>query len=282
MGVENGNGVQKYIPEVLERGLTDVMEDQLAEVTQIFGKELFIEPGPKEKARSKRYARSQFKRAIDVALATTILSLGGEALIDRTLDRVGAKSSNGSREYFWLPVSFLGMPEVLIPKVPTMREGAKDELKNPFSATSLIGGRSTEKDQRILDGEAQNVRKNSLDEFPQLLSLKSGEMTVVGSRAYYDLENHGTAILEKLCAQGDIDFSDSAKWILSRYRSTMAEFNPKPALLSLSSAYKSKDTDHYIRLLFDMAYSWHASPLLDMKIVALTAVNRGLKKKGAR
>ncbi|MHB8056665.1 MAG: sugar transferase [Desulfuromonadaceae bacterium] len=132
-----------------------------------------------------------------------------------------------------------------MPKFRTMR------TDTPAVATHLLGD-----PDRWLTPIGKFLRKSSLDELPQLLSILTGDMSIVGPRP-------------ALFNQDDL--------IALRTENSVHQLTP--GLTGWAQINGRDELPIPVKVEFDRWYLQHRSFLLDLKIIALTFV-KVLKKEG--
>jgi undecaprenyl-phosphate galactose phosphotransferase len=141
-------------------------------------------------------------------------------------------------------------------KFRTMRVDAEEVLKSdPELYEEFKKSFKLKNDPRITRF-GKFLRETSLDELPQLWNVLLGDMSLVGPRPVVEPE------LEK--------YGRYKKFYLS----------VRPGITGLWQISGRSDLDYTIRVSLDVFYVLNWSPLLDLKILALTPA-AVLKKKGA-
>lgn len=199
------------------------------------------------------------KRAIDIAGA---LILGLLALPILVAAAISLKVvSRGSIFYSQEREGEQGRG-ILVTKLRTMRPDAESVLRTVLAASSEIRAEwacrfKLRKDPRILPGVGKFLRKTSLDELPQLWSVLTGEMSLVGPRPFprYHLDEFG-----------------------QRFRTLRGRV--KPGLTGLWQVSDRADGDLEVQEILDTYYIRNWSLWLDLYILART-VRAVLWPKGA-
>jgi Undecaprenyl-phosphate galactose phosphotransferase WbaP len=140
------------------------------------------------------------KRSLDLVLGTLALAL---ALPLLALSALLVRLVSRGPVLFFQQRAGLGGRPIRVPKVRTMFVDAEARLE-AFLATDPALREEWERhmklrrDPRLLPGVGRLLRRFSLDELPQLFSVISGDMSLVGPRPFppYHLERFGTEFRE--------------------------------------------------------------------------------------
>ena len=154
--------------------------------------------------------------------------------------------------FYNLQVGFPGRMTI-IRKIPTMRKDAHEEdvPADQLSAFAGAAGKNR-KDDRILGKWAEFLRRWGIDEFPQLLDIAEGRISLFGLRGLTDKELKDLQNLQDYRDDTDIDNRASAIWpLLDKYLKVVKRAEPDEALVSPLSSAGSKDLNFYSRLYGD-------------------------------
>lgn len=259
--------------------LGELGRPHLEDLVSVFGEDLIRPATSQEKRQAKDYLVSEEKKALEMRIVkfaypvARLASSTSYALIARL---------EGAPGNFSYEAGFFGLEKLTsVPKVRTMGLHA-DSLNSDLMQTTF-GAYLENDDPRVLDNKlARILRSTGLDETPQIQLVVEGKMNLVSPRAYTRKELRGIGKLATVVYEDKFKFSDDLKELLKRYPKLLREMQPKPGIVSLLSAYESKDTPHFIRMFLDEIYLTKASPELDKKIIRLTLERRLLKRIGAR
>lgn len=227
--------------------------------------------------RSKEWLQSPEKRRKEKCLAALILACFSPALIVSCLSVLAA---DGRPVFYKDVLAFPGPNEKLIRpteilKVRTLKRDIHRQERDPFSTTVFRGGRQKKPestDPRVHSVVGRILRKTSLDEIPQLISVIVGEKALIGPRGYTPREIKGLHIL-----LGEIKQMEELK----DYQEIMAAVAPRPGIASLYAAICKKDLTPPERLTLNKLYCLCATPEGDNRIF-LASLLTTLKMTGAR
>ncbi len=186
-------------------------------------------------------------RCLDVVLALALLVVALPALL---LVAIALQIDNPGRLFF--VQRRLGKGGVVFPclKFRTMCENADAVLAahlaaNPAARAEWEADFKLKDDPRVTRFSAL-VRKFSIDEFPQLINILRGEMTIVGPRPIVpaEIERYGSCYVD-YCAV-------------------------KPGLTGLWQVSGRNNVSYAQRVALDRFYVRHKTILLDLKILLMT------------
>jgi lipopolysaccharide/colanic/teichoic acid biosynthesis glycosyltransferase len=184
------------------------------------------------------------KRCCDVVLAAVILVIAAPIVLLAAL--LVKLTSRGPAFYWQVRMGFDGRPFTLI-KLRTMRHNAEAQ-SGPVWAT--------DHDARITS-VGKLLRQTHIDEFPQLLNVIRGDMSLVGPRPERP------------------EFVARLDWEVPHYRERLGV---RPGITGLAQLRLHADTglDTVRRkLVYDIYYVRNVSPLLDAKLLVRTAWRLG-------
>lgn len=278
---------EQYLEEISRLNL-DIPEKGVCQASRLLRQDLRVPATEAQIEQARRYLHSPEKRLLEKSLAFVaayilqgrlVMSLAtwGIDMIDREdggyfEQKIGIFCGDEDLE-FWQT------------KVRTMRRGAEEMRESPFSHATFLAGRedNLQLDDRILEGKLPRfLRRSGLDELPQVLDVLRDKKHLIGIRALTKPELEGTKILWHLRNHPDISLSDKAREVLETYPQRVKTHQPQPAIFSMLSAFKSKDTPHMLRLMLDLEYLSRANLLADLSIFSVTLFSRTLKGGGVR
>ena len=184
------------------------------------------------------------KRMFDVVLASILLILLCTPIVALALL---IKLSSAGPALYWSARVGINNRIFRMPKFRTMR------INTPAIATHLM-----DDPDKYLTPIGNFLRKSSLDELPQLLSIIKGDMSFVGPRP-------------ALFNQDDLVALRTAKGIHKII----------PGITGWAQVNGRDDLPIPIKVQFDEYYLMHRSFVLDMKIIFLTLV-KVLRREGVR
>lgn len=184
------------------------------------------------------------KRLVDILASATVLVVSAAPML---IVALLVKLTSKGPILFWSNRVGRNNRIFKMPKFRTMRTDtpavATHLLKNPDDYLTTIGG---------------FLRKSSLDELPQLLSILKGDMSFVGPRP-------------ALFNQEDLIALRTARGIHAL----------TPGLTGWAQVNGRDELPIPQKVDFDEYYLLHLSPLLDLKIIALTA-SKVLRREGVQ
>lgn len=140
------------------------------------------------------------KRALDLAVGSVALLLaapiiGCAVAIVRLID--------GGPAFFWQERAGLDGRRIGVPKIRTMRRDAEKRLEEHLAANPALRQEWDTRfkladDPRLLPVIGRLFRRFSIDELPQLLTVVTGQMSMVGPRPFpdYHVQHFGPAFVE--------------------------------------------------------------------------------------
>ena len=184
------------------------------------------------------------KRIIDLVLSILILPF---VLLLMVPIAIAVKSSDGGPVIYRSKRLGIGFREFDMLKFRSMKVGAPD-IRNADGST--FNSRDDERVTKV----GKFLRETSLDEIPQLFNIIKGDMSIIGPRA------------------GDVESKDT---YLDDEKDKMLI---KPGVSGFSQAYYRNSIGVREKRLLDAAYAHNVNFVLDLKILAHTALVVLLKK----
>jgi len=154
--------------------------------------------------------------------------------------------------------------------------GAKSMIKSRWRTTAFLGGANVTDaervDPRIINHKfPRRLRRTGADEMPQLREVASGQMQLVGVRAWDEDELEGLRVLYQ--ARNRLKSNDLSK-VLTMYPKIIRIAEPKCAIISPLSAAKAKDESFLSRMVGELIWLNKASPWVDLNLMLNTLVRR--------
>lgn len=184
------------------------------------------------------------KRIIDLVLSILILPF---VLLLMVPIAIAVKSSDGGPVIYRSKRLGIGFKEFDMLKFRSMKVGAPD-IRNADGST--FNSRDDERVTKV----GKFLRETSLDEIPQLFNIIKGDMSIIGPRA------------------GDVESKDT---YLDDEKDKLLI---KPGVSGFSQAYYRNSIGVREKRLLDAAYAHNVNLVLDLKILAHTALVVLLKK----
>ena len=184
------------------------------------------------------------KRIIDLVLSILILPF---VILLMVPIAIAVKSSDGGPVIYRSKRLGIGFREFDMLKFRSMKVGAPD-IRNADGST--FNSRDDERVTKV----GKFLRETSLDEIPQLFNIIKGDMSIIGPRAG-DVESKDTYL------------DDEKDKLLIR-----------PGVSGFSQAYYRNSIGVREKRLLDAAYAHNVNLVLDLKILAHTALVVLLKK----
>lgn len=184
------------------------------------------------------------KRIIDLVLSILILPF---VLLLMVPIAIAVKSSDGGPVIYRSKRLGIGFREFDMLKFRSMKVGAPD-IRNADGST--FNSRDDERVTKV----GKFLRETSLDEIPQLFNIIKGDMSIIGPRA------------------GDVESKDT---YLDDEKDKLLI---KPGVSGFSQAYYRNSIGVREKRLLDAAYAHNVNLVLDLKILAHTALVVLLKK----
>lgn len=140
------------------------------------------------------------KRLLDLLIAGLALLVLGPIILVAALVVI---LMDGWPAFFYQDRAGLGGHRIRVPKIRTMRRGADQQLEeflaeNPSLRDEWRARYKLRDDPRLIPGVGRFFRRFSVDELPQLLTVITGDMSLVGPRPFpdYHLAQFTPAFLE--------------------------------------------------------------------------------------
>lgn len=211
---------------------------------------------------SREYLDSFPKKAFDRAAAAAALVLGGEVLIGGLMALNKVLYPGESPLYQAKRVGKHGRP-ITVTKIRTVASGNGEAPidKIPDSAVTPF---------------ARRLRRWTVDESPQLVSVMKGEMSMIGIRAIpeWDIYNVAASVRRDLAHEPDL-----AACLMDQWRTDY--YNFAPSLIGIPQLYGSRELSALKRICYDLWYMDHASLDLDLKVF-LSVPRKILRGRGFR
>ena len=198
----------------------------------------------KKRTGYKSFYQLYVKRMIDVLLSLFVLPLVLLAMIPIAL---AVKITDGGPIIYRSKRLGIGFKEFDMFKFRSMKVNAPD-IRNADGSTY-----NSDHDERVTK-VGRVLRETSLDEIPQLFNIIKGDMSIIGPRA------------------GDTESKDTYA------NDEKDKMLVRPGVSGFSQAYYRNSIGVREKRLFDAAYAHNVSFILDMKILAHTALVVILRK----
>ena len=182
-----------------------------------------------------------------------------------------------------IPMGFLtdrGVNFFKVPKFRTMRPGSEHEALG-HGQSSLFGPEAiiARGDKRVVGELPARVRRQRLDELPQLWEALMGRMWLVGPR----LSVVKDELRDEIILYGN-RFDPrmvNLRWVVEAAAEAMRLYSPKGGIFSPLSSYLSKLTPFDVRKLGDWAFLNCCSPWVDSWVI-ISTIKRMRSGKGVQ
>lgn len=253
---------EQYIPRIMELGLDRISSDQINHASGFFGKDFVEQATGEEVSRASRYLSSPVKQILETTLSRAVWGTVGHPIASFSswhINRIDPPNDG----IYKMEVGFDGNV-VEIPKIRTLKDGS-DGINSPFYGTSFAPSDEKYTKKLIVRGRFARVLRSGFDEIPQL-PLVGKKMSLIGVRGYMKAERESNKILLALSQSGDLEVSESVRWVLENHNDVLLRQGIKPGIANPRACLDQRVISHTVRLWLDIQYAQKASLGLDLLI----------------